>query len=562
MLNNKQTEKNNPWFKDAIIYEVNVKAFKDNNKDGVGDFKGLTEKLDYLQNLGINTLWLLPFFVSPLKDDGYDIADYYNIHKDFGTLKDFKKFIKECKKRDIKIIIELVVNHVSDQHYWFQNAVKEGEKSKFWDYFIWSDTQEKFKETRIIFSDTEKSNWEWQPDVKKFYWHRFFSNQPDLNHNNPKVVRKINKIIKYWGNMGVDGFRLDAIPYLCVKDNTNNENLEETHQVIKIWRKFLDENFKDRVFLAEANQWPQDVVKYFGNGEECHMAYNFPLMPRIFMALKKESAEPIIEIMEKLPKIPDSCQWVLFLRNHDELTLEMVTDEERDYMYGQYAKNPKMKLNMGIRRRLAPLVDNDRRIIEILNSLPSIYSSALNSILFSFPGTPIIYYGDEIGMGDNIYLGDRNGVRTPMQWTSDKNAGFSEASPHQLYFPLITDPVYNYQCVNVDRQTSQLSSLLNFMKKIIATRKNYKIFGIGTLKFLKQKNTKILAYIRNYKEQNILCIINLSQTSEFIELDLREYEGKSLIEIFDRKEFPEIKGNKYIFTMQPHSFFWFEIKNI
>lgn len=552
MLNHKPPEKaenNDFWYKDAIIYEVHVRAFKDKNKDGIGDFKGLTEKLDYLQDLGINTIWLLPFFVSPLKDDGYDIADYYNINKDYGSLKDFKKFIKECKKRNIKTIIELVVNHVSDQHFWFQSCIREGEKSRFWNYFIWSDNQEKFRETRIIFSDTESSNWAWQADVKKFYWHRFFSSQPDLNLNNRNVVKQINRIIKYWGDFGVDGFRLDAIPYLCVREGTNNENLPETHQVIKTWRKVLDEKFKNRVFLAEANQWPDDVVKYFGNGDECHMAYNFPLMPRIYIALRKESRKPIVEIMEKLPEIPDSCQWALFLRNHDELTLEMVTDEERDYMYNQYAKDPKMKLNLGIRRRLAPLVENDRRIIEILNS-----------ILFSFPGTPIIYYGDEIGMGDNVYLGDRNGVRTPMQWMPDRNAGFSEASPHQLYLPLIMDPVYGYQSINVESQTVQPSSLLNFMKKIIAARKKYKAFGRGSLEFLKPKNTRILAYIRSYEEQNILCIVNLSKTSEFVELDLSKYSDKSLVEIFDQKVFPEIKGNKYIFTMQPYSFFWFEIK--
>jgi len=549
MPEQKQIDNNALWYKDAIIYEVHVRAFKDSNKDGIGDFKGLTEKLDYLQDLGINTIWLLPFFVSPLKDDGYDIADYYNINKDYGSLSDFKKFIKECKKRNIKTIIELVVNHVSDQHQWFQSAIKEGEKSKFWNYFIWSDNQEKFKETRIIFSDTESSNWTWRPDVNKFYWHRFFSCQPDLNLNNPEVVKEINKVIKYWEELGVDGFRLDAIPYLCVKERTNNENLPETHLVIKIWRKVLDEHFENKIFLAEANQWPQYVVKYFGDGDECHMAYNFPLMPRIFIALKKESRIPIVEIMEKLPEIPDSCQWALFLRNHDELTLEMVTDEERNFMYEQYAKDPRMKLNLGIRRRLVPLVENNRRVLEILNS-----------ILFSFPGTPIIYYGDEIGMGDNVYLNDRNGVRTPMQWTPDRNAGFSEASPHQLYLPVIMDSVYGYQAVNVESHTVQASSLLNFTKNLIDVRKKYKTFGRGAIEFLKPENTRILAYRRSYKDENILCIVNLSKTSEFVELDLSKYAGKSLIEIFDRKIFPEIKDSKYVFTMQPHSFFWFEIK--
>lgn len=539
------------WYKDAIIYEVNVKSFFDRNKDGIGDFRGLTEKLDYLKDLGINTLWLLPFFASPLKDDGYDISDYYHINPDYGTLKDFKKLIRECKKRNIKIIIELVVNHVSDQHFWFRDAVEKGEQSKFWNYFIWSDTEEKFKGTRIIFTDTEKSNWSWQPDVKKYYWHRFFSSQPDLNHNNPKVVRSINKIIKYWGDLGIDGFRLDAIPYLCVKEGTNNENLEETHHVIRIWRKYLDSRFQNKLFLAEANQWPEDVAKYFGNGDECHMAYNFPLMPRIYIAIKRETRKPIIEIMENLPPIPEVCQWALFLRNHDELTLEMVTDDERDYMYNEYAKDIKMRLNLGIRRRLAPLAENNRRIIELLNS-----------ILFSFPGSPIIYYGDEIGMGDNIHLGDRNSVRTPMQWTSDRNAGFSEANPHQLYLPLLMDHVYGYQVINVESQLHQSYSILNFMKKMIAARKKYKAFGRGTIKFLKPKNYKILVYIREYEDEKILCVVNLAKTAEFFELNLEEFHSCKLIEIFGHSEFPQLENEKYVFMMQPHSFFWFEMKNV
>ncbi|NLF84458.1 MAG: maltose alpha-D-glucosyltransferase [Candidatus Gastranaerophilales bacterium] len=539
------------WYKDAIIYEVPVKSFYDKNKDGIGDFKGLTEKLDYLESLGINTIWLLPFFKSPLKDDGYDISDYFTINPDYGTLRDFKIFIKECKKRNIRTIIELVVNHVSDQHEWFQDAIKRGEKSPYWDYFIWSDTQEKFKDTRIIFSDTEKSNWTWQPDVKKFYWHRFFSSQPDLNHNNPKVVRTICKIIKFWGEMGVDGFRLDAIPYLCVKEGTNNENIEETHNVIRTWRKYLDSKFQNRIFLAEANQWPEDVAKYFGKGDECHMAYNFPLMPRLFIAIRRETRKPIIEIMENLPSIPETCQWALFLRNHDELTLEMVTDEERDYMYNEYAKDPKMRLNLGIRRRLAPLVENNRRMIEILNS-----------ILFSFPGTPIIYYGDEIGMGDNIYLGDRNGVRTPMQWSPDRNAGFSMANPHQLYFPLIIDHVYGYQAINVESKSSQPSSILNFMKKMIAARKKYKALGRGTIEFIMPKNHKILTYVRSYEDEKILCVVNLAKTAEFIDIDLSEFSGCKLVEVFGQSEFPEIDHQKYVFMMQPHSFFWFEIKTV
>jgi maltose alpha-D-glucosyltransferase/alpha-amylase len=524
------------WYKDAIIYEIHVKSFFDKNKDGIGDFKGLIEKLDYLQSLGITAIWLLPFFASPLKDDGYDILDYYAINPDYGTLRDFKKFIRECKKRNIKTIIELVVNHVSDQHFWFQDAIKNGKESKYWDYFIWSDTQEKFKDTRVIFNDTEKSNWTWQPDVKKFYWHRFFSSQPDLNHNNPRVVRSINKIIKYWGEIGVDGFRLDAIPYLCVKEGTSNENLEETHNVIKNWRKYLDSEFQDKIFLAEANKWPQDVAQYFGNGDECHMAYNFPLMPRIFIAIRKENRNPIVDIMENLPQIPENCQWALFLRNHDELTLEMVTNEERDYMYKEYAKDPKMRLNLGIRRRLAPLVENDRKIIEILNS-----------ILFSFPG-------------DNVYLGDRNGVRTPMQWSPDRNAGFSLANPNQLYLPPIMDPIYGYQSLNVENREKQPASLLNFMKKMLATRKRYKSFGRGTIEFLKPKNSKILAYVRAYEDEKILCIVNLAKTAEFFELDLNTFNGYTIVEIFGQSIFPKIEQHKYIFMMQPHSFFWFEVK--
>jgi maltose alpha-D-glucosyltransferase/alpha-amylase len=537
------------WYKDAIIYELHVKAFCDKNKDGKGDFKGLTEKLDYLVGLGINTLWLLPFFVSPQKDDGYDIADYYGIQPEYGTLKDFKVFVKACKKRHLKIIIELVVNHVSDQHYWFQDAINLGKKSKYWDYFIWRDDEECFKETRIIFTDTEKSNWAWQPQVKKFYWHRFFSSQPDLNYNNPKVVKNINKIIKYWSDLGVDGFRLDAIPYLCVKEGTNNENLPETHQVIKNWRKYLDAHFEYKIFLAEANQWPEDVAKYFGNDDECHMAYNFPLMPRLYIALKKETRTPIIDIMENLPAIPPNCQWALFLRNHDELTLEMVTDEERDYMYKEYAKDPKMRRNVGIIRRLAPLVDNSKRVIKLLNS-----------ILMSFPGTPIIYYGDEIGMGDNIYLGDRNGVRTPMQWTADKNAGFSQVSPHQLYLPPIMDSIYGYHVINVETESLQPFSLLNYMKRLIEVRKRYSVFGRGAIEFIKPKNIKILAYRRFDEVHQILCIVNLSKVAEFVEIDLGAFNFSNIVEIFGQNTYAPTNGKKYNFTMQPHSFFWFEMQ--
>jgi len=538
------------WYKDAIIYELHVKAFFDKNNDGIGDFQGLIEKLDYLQNLGINTIWLLPFFASPQKDDGYDISDYYSINPDYGTLNDFKKFIKECKKRNLRIIIELVVNHVSDKHHWFLDAVKNGEKSKYWDYFIWSDNKDKFKETRIIFSDTENSNWAWQPDVKKYYWHRFFSSQPDLNHNNPEVVNQINKIIKFWAEIGVDGFRLDAIPYLCVKEGTNNENLEETHCVIKNWRKYLDDNFKDKVFLAEANQWGNDLPKYFGDGDECHMAYNFPLMPRLYIALKQENSAPIIKIMENLPKIPQNCQWATFLRNHDELTLEMVTEEERDYMYANYAHDTKMRLNQGIRRRLAPLADNNDKIIKLLNS-----------ILFSFQGTPIIYYGDEIGMGDNIYLKDRDGVRTPMQWNCDRNGGFSSCTPHQLYLPPVADNLFGYQSVNVESRLIQPSSLFYFIKNLIKIRKKYSALRRGEIIILKPENPKILAYTRVLENEKILCVANLSQTAEFFELELSDYKAHSLTEIFGQSEFLSVSRHKFLFTLPEYSFFWFEIND-
>lgn len=537
------------WYKDAIIYEIHVRAFFDSNGDGIGDFAGLCQKLDYLQDLGVNTLWLLPFFVSPLKDDGYDIADYYELNPVYGELEDFKKFIKEAKKRNIRTIIELVVNHTSDQHEWFRDVKLKGQDSEYYNHYVWSDSPEKYCDTRIIFKDIEKSNWTWEPSVRKYYWHRFFSHQPDLNHNNPEVVKKINDMLDFWLELGVDGFRLDAIPYLCVREGTNNENLPETHRVIKEWRKYMDERHPDKVFLAEANQWPEDVVQYFGSGDECHMAYHFPLMPRIYIALKKESRVPIAEILQNTPEIPHNCQWALFLRNHDELTLEMVTDEERDYMYDEYAKESHMRLNWGIRRRLAPLVDNDRRVIEILNFL-----------LFSLPGTPIIYYGDEIGMGDNIYLGDRNGVRTPMQWSPDRNAGFSAGSPHKLYLPLIMDSVYGYPSVNVESQQIQPNSLLNFMKKMIDARKKYKAFGRGSIKFFSPENMKVLAYMRTHINENILCVVNLSKSSQYVELNLSNYKGYMPVDVFAGTNFPVISEKLYPLSLPPYSFFWFELK--
>ncbi len=461
------------WYKDAIIYETHVKAFFDRNNDGIGDFQGLTEKLDYLQTLGVTCLWLLPFFPSPLKDDGYDISDYNDVHPSYGTMDDFRTFLSAAHERDIQVLIELVVNHTSDQHPWFQAARRAHAGSEERDFYVWSDSDHKYGDARIIFTDTEKSNWAWDPEAKAYYWHRFFSHQPDLNFDNPAVAREVVRAMQFWLDMGVDGMRLDAIPYLVEREGTNCENLPETHATIRHIRRALDERYANRMFLAEANQWPSDVIAYFGQEDECHMAFHFPLMPRIFMALRLEDRHPITEIMAQTPAIPASCQWGLFLRNHDELTLEMVTDEERDYMYMAYSSDPRMRINVGIRRRLAPLMENNRRRIELMNSL-----------LFSFPGTPIIYYGDEIGMGDNIYLGDRNGVRTPMQWTADRNAGFSRANPARLYGPVIMDPVYGYEAINVEAQQSDPSSLLHWMRNMIALRKLFQVFGRGSLEFL------------------------------------------------------------------------------
>ncbi len=537
----------NLWYKDAVFYELHVKAFYDSNADGFGDFRGLMEKLDYVQELGIDCVWILPFYPSPLRDDGYDIADYYGVHPDYGTLQDFKAFLKAAHRRNIKVMIDLVMNHTSDQHPWFQEA-RSDPKSPRRNYYVWSDTDQKYLDARIIFIDTERSNWTWDPVAQQYYWHRFFSHQPDLNYDNPRVRRSMLKVIRHWLDMGVDGFRTDAVPYLFEREGTNCENLPETHAYLKEVRRFIDEHYPGRILLAEANQWPADVRPYFGDGDEFHMAFNFPLMPRIFMALRREDRRPIVDIISQLPPIPETCQWCLFLRNHDELTLEMVTDEERDYMYHEYAKDPRMKLNLGIRRRLAPLVDNGRRRIELLNSL-----------LFTLPGSPIIYYGDEIGMGDNIYLGDRNGVRTPMQWTGDRNAGFSRADAARLYSPVIMDPVYGYQAINVEAQLRDPSSLLNWMKRLIRIRKRYPVFGRGAIEFLHPENHKVLAYIRR-DDQHVLVVNNLSRFVQPVELDLRHYAGWTPVEIFGETRFPPIGELPYFLTLGPHGFYWFRLE--
>jgi maltose alpha-D-glucosyltransferase / alpha-amylase len=537
------------WYKDAVIYQLHVKAFADSNNDGIGDFAGLTDKLGYLQDLGVTALWLLPFYPSPGRDDGYDIADYGAINPDFGTMKDFKRFIVEAKRRGLRVITELVINHTSDQHDWFKRARRSEPGSSARNWYVWSDTDQKYQGTRIIFTDTEKSNWTWDPEAGQFYWHRFFSHQPDLNFDNPRVVSAIVQVMKRWLDTGVDGFRLDAIPYLCERDGTNNENLPETHAIIRKLRAELDSYAKGKALLAEANQWPEDVQEYFGRGDECHMAYHFPLMPRIYMAIAQEDRFPITDILRQTPDIPANCQWALFLRNHDELTLEMVTDVERDYLWSTYANDPRARINVGIRRRLAPLMDNDRRKIELMNSL-----------LLSFPGTPIIYYGDEIGMGDNIYLGDRNGVRTPMQWTPDRNGGFSRADPARLYAPTIMDPVYGYEAVNVEAQSRSLSSLLSATKRLISVRKSTLAFGRGTMTFIRPVNRSVLAYVRQYRDEVILCVANLSRSAQATELDLSAWKDRIPLEMLGRTRFPAIGELPYMITLAPYGFYWFQLK--
>jgi maltose alpha-D-glucosyltransferase/alpha-amylase len=537
------------WYKDAVIYQLHVKAFFDSTDDGIGDFRGLTAKLDYLQDLGVTAIWMLPFYPSPLRDDGYDIADYRNIHPSYGSMADFKVFVKEAHRRGLKVVTELVINHTSDQHPWFQRARRAKPGSRLRDFYVWSDDDKKYDSTRIIFLDTERSNWTWDPEAKQYYWHRFYSHQPDLNFDNPRVFRAVENVMRYWLELGVDGMRLDAVPYLIEREGTINENLPETHDVLKRLRAELDRRYKGRMLLAEANQWPEDVRDYFGDGDECHMAFHFPVMPRLYMAVATEDRHPITDIMRQTPEIPSNCQWAIFLRNHDELTLEMVTDRERDYLWNFYAADRRARINLGIRRRLAPLMGNDRRKIELLNGL-----------LFSLPGTPIVYYGDEIGMGDNVFLGDRDGVRTPMQWTPDRNAGFSRADPARLYLPPIMDPVYGFQAVNVEAQARSPSSLLNWMKRMIAVRQTRQAFGRGTLRFLYPDNRKVLAYLREWQDDPILCVFNLSRSAQAVELDLSAWKGRSPVELMGRTEFPLIGDLPYLLTLQGHSFFWFHLQ--
>ncbi|MDX2214199.1 MAG: maltose alpha-D-glucosyltransferase [Oculatellaceae cyanobacterium bins.114] len=542
--------RNDPlWFKNAIIYEVPVRAFADSNGDGIGDFQGLTERLDYLQELGVTALWILPFFPSPLRDDGYDIADYTSVNPIYGTIADFKAFLEAAHQRDIRVIIELIVNHTSDQHPWFQRARRAPKGSPERDFYVWSDTPEKYQEARIIFQDFESSNWAWDPIAKAYYWHRFYSHQPDLNYDNPAVQQAVFEVLDFWLNMGVDGLRMDAVPYLYEREGTNCENLQETHDFLKQLRQRVDANYPNRMLLAEANQWPEDAAAYYGDGDECHMNFHFPLMPRLFMALRMEDNFPIVDILQQTPPIPDNCQWGLFLRNHDELTLEMVTDEDRDYMYRVYAHDPEMRLNLGIRRRLAPLLGNDRRQIELLNSL-----------LLSLPGTPVLYYGDEIGMGDNVYVGDRNGVRTPMQWSPDRNAGFSRANPQRLYLPLIVDSEYHYNTVNVEAQRANANSLLNSMRRLIATRKRFQAMGRGDFQLLHPNNRKVLAFTRTYDDEQILVVANLSRFVQTVDLDLSGFKGWIPEEIFGRTEFPAIEDMPYFLSIGPYAVYWFRLK--
>src|SRR5690625_898336 len=536
------------WYKDALIYQLHIKAFQDSNNDGIGDFKGLLQRLDYVAELGVTAIWLLPFYPSPLRDDGYDIADYTSINPSYGTMEDFERFVEAAHQRDLRVITELVINHTSDQHPWFQRARKAPPGSVERDFYVWSDTDEKWPETRIIFTDTEKSNWAWDDEAQAYYWHRFFSHQPDLNFDNPAVLEEVLKAMRFWLDLGVDGLRLDAIPYLVERDGTINENLPETHDVLKRIRAEVDAHYTGKMLLAEANQWPEDTRPYFGDGDECHMGFHFPLMPRMYMALAQEDRHPITDILRQTPPIPDNCQWAIFLRNHDELTLEMVTDEERDYMWSFYASDRRARINLGIRRRLAPLLDNDRRKIELLNGM-----------LFSMPGTPVVYYGDEIGMGDNYYLGDRDGVRTPMQWSADRNAGFSRANPQQLYLPIIQDPVYGYEAVNVEAQNATSSSLLNWMKRIIRIRKRQPAFGRGALDFIYPLNRKILAYLRSHEDEVLLCVFNVSRQAQAVELDLARFRGRVPVELDGGTAFPPIGDLPYLLTLPPYGFYWFQL---
>jgi maltose alpha-D-glucosyltransferase/alpha-amylase len=536
------------WFKDAVFYEIYVRGFYDSNADGIGDFRGLTEKLDYLEWLGVDCIWLLPMYASPLRDGGYDIADFYAMLPEYGTLEDFKTFLKEAHARGIRVITDLVVNHTSDAHAWFQEA-RRSPTSRKRDWYVWSDDPHKYAEARIIFTDTEHSNWTWDEEAGAFYWHRFFSHQPDLNYDNPEVRQAMLDVVSFWLDLGIDGFRVDAVPYLIEREGTICENLPETHAVLKELRAHVEANYPNVLLLGEANQWPEDVVEYFGDGQEFHMNYHFPIMPRLFMALRQEDRRPIVEILERTPDIPENCQWGMFLRNHDELTLEMVTDEERDYLYNEYAKDRRMRLNVGIRRRLAPLLDNSRRRIELLHGL-----------LLSLPGSPFLYYGDEIGMGDNIYLGDRDGVRTPMQWSADRNAGFSRADFERLYFPLISNPVYGYQSVNVEAQQRYDSSLLNWMRLMIHLRKRHRVFGRGRMDFVKPENRKIFAFTREHEGETVLCVFNLSQVAQPCELDLAAYAGRTPVEMLGETPFPHIDERPYQLALAPFGFYWFLLR--
>jgi maltose alpha-D-glucosyltransferase/alpha-amylase len=536
------------WFKHAVFYEIHIRGFFDTNGDGSGDLRGIQEKLDYLQWLGIDCIWLLPMYPSPLRDGGYDIADFGNIHPDYGVVEDFRALVEAAHRRGIRVIADLVMNHTSSDHPWFRESRSSRDSPKR-DWYVWSDTDDRWREARVIFIDTEPSNWTWDSVAGQYFWHRFFHHQPDLNYDNPEVQEAMLNVLRFWLDAGIDGFRMDAVPYLYERDRTNGENLPETHAFLKRVRQVVDSEYPDRVLLAEANQWPEDVVAYFGDGDECHMAFHFPVMPRMFMALRREDATPIYEILARTPAIPANCQWGLFLRNHDELTLEMVTDEERDYMYAEYAKDPRMKLNLGIRRRLAPLLDNGRDEIELMHA-----------ILFSLPGSPVLYYGDEIGMGDNVFLGDRDGVRTPMQWTGDRNGGFSRADFAQLYLPPLMDPVHGFQAVNVEAQLRTPTSVLRWLHRLIALRKQHPVFGLGTYQPARPSNHRIFAHVRRWEEDVVLCVHNLARSAQAVELDLSAFQGRVPVEMFGNSRFPRIGELPYLLTLGPRGFFWFQLQ--
>jgi len=544
-----QMSKNNmPWYMNAVFYEVHIRAYCDSNNDGIGDIPGLISKLDYIKHLGVDCIWILPIYPSPLKDDGYDIADYYNVHPDYGTLEDFKRLIQEAHNRGLRVIADLVLNHTSDQHHWFQ-ASRSEPNSKFRDYYVWSDTDEKYADARIIFLDTEVSNWTFDEEAGLYFWHRFYSSQPDLNYDNPAVVEEMQRVMKFWLEMGIDGFRADAVPYLIEREGTNCENLPETHQILKGFRAYLDENYEDKILLAEANQWPMDVLAYFGDGDEFHMGFHFPVMPRIYMALRKGDASPIHWIMSQTPDIPENTQWCTFLRNHDELTLEMVTEEERQWMWEEYAPDPRMRLNLGIRRRMAPLLDNDPRKIMLANAL-----------LYSLPGAPIVYYGDEIGMGDNIWLFDRNGVRTPMQWNDRLNAGFSEVNPDTLYAPVIDNEEFSYKVINVEAQIHDPQSLLNKMRHLINVRKSNPIFALGAYEFLAKEYTECLCILRTHADEQVLCLLNLTNTGQRLSLDLAEFVNSEMISLMDGNSLGMIKMGETELELEPYGFLWLLLK--